>query len=321
MTRTDRLAKFYYRGDTSPAQAPASSVYPDQDYPGDWLAFYNDPVARAAMGSGFRLTMLHGNDVRNLYDAMSFLTWHTGLFFNASVTLNASALGFSNHKEFVALLPHWHKEMNRYLFDASTQTVRPRSRAPTKRSIGQPKYERVRHPHYWIQVVEYARDKGLHVHVLCVVPKRSAAIFEEKTLKWWNKQSPGKPESNGIVCKFRKPIGLRAEHEQQVFLFRYIIKTVSDAYFFSDAHGHCHSCRKIFKPEPNDCTPVFVEVPQLYGISHQISLGAQRKEGFVSKFNQRLFDEIYSGWEFPAKVERDRDQANRRFLASFQIGT
>lgn len=157
MTFCDRLARLSstenvdYPGvyevafDTYEPPPPASVIYkPDQET-GNLVSLLGNEAGFSQNPPRHRWTVLDGSAVSRLYNAMSFLTWNTGLCFNAHVTLSASTLGFRNHKEFVSLLPQWHKEMNRFLFDGENARLRSTKKTPVKSWIGQPKHERFSH--------------------------------------------------------------------------------------------------------------------------------------------------------------------------------
>ncbi|MDY8108861.1 hypothetical protein U0C82_06845 [Fulvimarina sp. 2208YS6-2-32] len=259
------------------------------------------------------------NETWKLYNALSFLTWQSGLCFNASITLTAGALGFTNHAEFLRIMPDWHKEMNRCLFDGDEKERKRQAEGRTRNRISRRMGQRVSHPHYWIAVVEYARDQGLHAHVLCVVPRSVQAAFEEKTWEWWRKKSPGDVQPNGIAFPKRHPNGPQRQYGLQVRLFRYITKTTGEGLTAPDHEGKVWTARQIFRPDPNDCTPVIVKVPQLAQISHRLNRGAQRAAGFQSKFDLGNFDEVYSGWEIGARARREEERKTMTLLDSLQF--
>lgn len=265
-----------------------------------------------------RWTMLK-NETWKLYNAMSFLTWQTDLCFNAHITLTAGALGFTDNAEFVSLMPEWHKEMNRCLFDGEEKERKRQLQGRPRQRRSRRGDQIVSHPHYWMSVVEYARDHGLHVHALCVVPKSVQAAFEEKTWAWWQKKSPGEVKPNGIAFPKRHASGPKRQYDLQVELFRYIVKTTAEGLTTQDHEGKVWEARKIFRPYPNDCTPVQVEVPQLAQISHRLNGGAQHAAGFRSKFDLGYLDEVYSGWEIGARTQRGKEREMNSLLASLQF--
>ncbi len=260
-----------------------------------------------------RLTLLV-DEPRRLYNAMSFLTCQTGLCFNAHVTLTASSLGFDNYAHFLALMPHWHKEMNRCLFDGWSRAAEQNPRGGRTFRVLRLDLMRVEHPHYWVAGVEYARDQGVHVHVLCVVPKQSAKAFEEKTWSWWRKKSPGEAQANGIAFRIRHPLVAKGRYERQVELLRYVVKSTDERAIILGRKRTIVTARQIFRPYPNDCTPVQIEAGQLCGITHRLSEAEQKRAGFVSRFDDGRFEEIYSGWEIGEPEWREVRRQQRAFL-------
>ena len=259
------------------------------------------------------------DEPRRLYNAMSFLTWQTGLYFNAHVTLTASSLGFADYRKFLALMPHWHKEMNRCLFDGRHKAAERDRQGGRARRVNRRDLVRVDHPHYWMGGVEYARDQGVHVHVLCVVPKYAVKAFEEKTWSWWRMKSPGMAQANGIAFRTRHPLVAEGRYERQVELFRYIIKTTAENAIMRGQKDPIYTAREIFKPHPNDCTPVQIEAGQLCGITHRLSEAEQQLAGFMSRCDDGRFEEIYSGWEIGECERREARKRQRVLLETLQI--
>lgn len=259
------------------------------------------------------------DEPRRLYNAMSFLTWQTGLYFNAHVTLTASCLGFADYREFLVLMPHWHKEMNRCLFDGWHKAAERDRQGGRAHRVSRRDFVRVDHPHYWMGVVEYARDQGVHMHVLCVVPKYAVKAFEEKTWSWWRMKSPGMVQANGIAFRIKHPSHARGRYERQVELFRYVVKTTDEHAIMRGQKDSIWTARQIFRPYPNDCTPVQIEAGQLCGITHRLNEAEQKLAGFESRYADGRFDEVYSGWEIGECERRKERRRQRVLLETLQI--
>jgi len=272
----------------------------------------------------WRPTVLAPQSVVRLYDAMSFLNWRYGLYLNCHIVISARKLGFKNHREFVALLPHFHKEIERTFFEGRSSTKPSHIRIAGKKRIGKRSIGRAPHGHFWIQVIEYARSEGLHVHVLCSAPKNIAAGICEKTEDWWETKSPGWPRPGGIFCRTKgdNQIGIQV-NEQLVKVqerhFRYIIKSMAPNGVARDYGDRVCLGTDIFKPHRNDASPVIVGIPQLSGTAQRIGEQARKRAGFSSKFQTGHFDEIYSGWEQEAYIESVRQEAADQLLESLQL--
>ncbi|CCF18057.1 protein of unknown function [Pseudorhizobium banfieldiae] len=290
----------------------------DSFEPGFAMELYCSMPVATGKHARHRWTLLV-DEPRRLYNAMSFLTWQTGLYFNVHVTLTASSLGFADCKEFLTLMPHWHKELNRCLFDGSRKAARPDRQGGRAHRVSRCDLVRVDHPHYWMGVVEYARDHGVHMHVLCVVPKYAVKAFEEKTWSWWRLKSPGIAQANGIAFRTRHPSSAERRYDRQVELFRYIIKTTGENVVMRGQKDPIYTAREIFKPYPNDCTPVRIEAGQLCGITHRLNEAEQKRAGFVSRYDDGRFEEIYSGWEVGECERREARKRRDMLLETLQI--
>lgn len=235
------------------------------------------------------------HEVRGLYNAMSFLTWHYGLTFNTHVTLTASKLGIKDQREFAELLPHWNKEMKRWLANGND---RPRQRR-TRRArpiAGQ--------PHHWMYVVEHGRVQGLHVHQLCVVPKELMKAFAAKTRDWWaHAASWADPPETAVKVETYYNFDSRSRYERQVEWFRYIAKSARRDLGLIGLDGVLRTYEEVFKLDPHWETDR-VYVPQLTGISHSLSAAEQNRRGFVSRLEEGRFEKVYSGWELNAALLR-----------------
>lgn len=309
--------------ETFDCPAPESRVWQVKDYDHDGSIPKKAIVEVQKMEDGkhWQQTRLDPNSVAKLYNAMSFLNYQHGLFFNTHIVLSASALGFENHREFVSLLPLFHKELSRSLFTNEKSKPSSSILLGGKRRVGKRMVNRVPHPHYWIQVVEYSRDIGLHVHILCSVPPSLKMVITEKSEDWWTMKSPGLPKERdntnkdsetrlkGVYCGIKGKNQLwhvdQNVAKTQHRMFSYIIKSMKTAPVCLDKDGKIWSAGNIFNPYHSDCSPVIVEVTNLCGASRSLDKSAQIKAGYQSFFDDGYFDRIYSGDEMENRL-RDK---------------
>lgn len=245
-----------------------------------------------------RLTVLE-RETPKLFNAASFLIWSTGKHFNTLITVSAKELGFTDNAEFMKLMPVWHKEMARWMMNGTDRFRRRASRKCLPEASQQ---------HYWISVAEHARDKGFHVHVLCVLPKGLKKAFVAKAWDWWGRRAKQVPAKAALDFECRWPTEQRTQYARHVHLLRYVLKTTADVSVL-DRNGRQWSLRRAVWAKPNDCTPVLVTVPQLAGICRALNSKAQQDEGFESCFDQRDFSFIYENWEYgmwQARIEQKR---------------
>lgn len=253
------------------------------------------------------------SETTQLYEAMSFLTWRYGQYFNTHVTLSGAAMGFADHRWFSELLPQWNKEMARWLA-VSNEKPRKRWRKRARTAIPQ--------QHLWMYVIENSWKRGIHAHQLCIVPTEQVKAFEEHTRKWWARQIRWDADPSAIHFKHYRKITPDSQRRQQIMWFRYIIKSAKRDHGIVDAMGAWRSLEEVFKLEPYWETPP-VYVPQLYGISRALQRTARetllwdgyRHEQFQSMIAQRRLSEVFSGWEFDAWLQRGK----RFFLGNLEI--
>lgn len=256
--------------DTFDCPAPESRAWQVKDYDPDGSIPREAIVEVQNMEGGkhWQQTRLDPNSVAKLYNAMSFLNYQHGLFFNTHIVLSASALGFENHQEFASLLPLFHKELSRSLFTNEKSKPSSSILLGGKRRIGKRMVNRVPHPHYWIQVVEYSRDIGLHVHILCSAPPSLKMVIIEKSEDWWAMKSPGLPKERDNTNKYFETrlegvyCGIKGKNQlwhvdqnvakMQHRMFSYIIKSMKTAHTCLDKDGKIWSAGNIFNPYHND---------------------------------------------------------------------
>ena len=244
-----------------------------------------------------------------LFNAASFLIWSTGKHFNTMITLCAGELGCSDNAEFMTRLPDWHKDLARWMNNGTDRFRRRASRKCVPETS---------QPHYWISVAEYARNKGFHVHVLCVLPKGLKEAFVAKAWDWWGRHAKQVPTKAALDFKCKWPKDQRTQFALHVHLLRYVLKTTADLPVL-DRHGRQWSLRRVVWAKPNDCTPALVTVPQLTGICRALSAKAQADQGFVSEFDERNFEFLYRNWEYGMWKARMEQKQMGQFLNSLLI--
>lgn len=241
---------------------------------------------------------------RKLYNAMSFKVLRDGWGFNTFVTITAKYLGLTSHAEFAELMPVMNKAVAGWLRARPKRSARFRITEETN--------------HSYIFVLERSGyTHGLHVHLLCSIPATIRKEFRTFLVDWWERQAGLAVPTNAVNVQYTQS-GCRDRHyANQTVKFRYIIKTVRE-----DAHVFDRECRErlavdFMKPwlrhgERPDILPI--RTRQIFGISRDLNTKARRKWGeevgwtFVSKFDQRRLDELYSGSEVAAWHARVIDE-------------
>lgn len=145
----------------------------------------------------WREPILSGQTAAKLYDATSFLTWQYGLHFNTHINIGFGMMGLSD-RAAAAAMARFNKEMTRFLAvpDVGRQRRGGRRRCGTT--------------HHYVYVLEYGRDRGLHAHLLCVIPPGMKAAAEAYIRQWWAREANLVPAC--ARCRFpERPIPERPE--------------------------------------------------------------------------------------------------------------
>lgn len=243
------------------------------------------------------------DEARKLYNAMSFKVLRDGWGFNTFITVTAKYLGLTSHAEFAALIPVMNKAVAGWLKARPKRSARFHLAEETK--------------HSYIFVLERSGyTHGLHVHLLCSIPAALRKEFRAFLVDWWEAQAGLAVPTNAVNVQYSHSGGRGRHYANQAVKFRYMIKTVQE-----DAHAFDHKGRKrlavnFMKPwlrHGERPETLSVQTRQIYGISRDLDTKARQKWGeevgwtFVSKFDQRRLDELYSGSEIAAWVARFMD--------------
>ena len=244
------------------------------------------------------------DEARKLYNAMSFKVLRDGWGFNTFITVTAKYLGLTSHAEFAALIPVMNKAVAGWLKARPKGSARFRMTEETN--------------HSYIFVLERnGYTHGLHVHLLCSIPTALRTEFRAFLVDWWEGQAGLAVPTNAVDVQYSDSWGRPEHYSNQAWKFRYMVKTVrEDAYAFDDA-GRKRLAVEFMKPwlrhgERPDILPV--RTRQVYGISRDLDTKARQKWGeevgwtFVSKFDQRRLDDLYSGSEVAAWHARFIDE-------------
>lgn len=246
------------------------------------------------------------DEARKLYNAMSFKVLRDGWGFNTFITVTAKYLGLTSHAEFAALMPVMNKAVADWL------------KARPKRSARFGMTEETNHSYIFV-LERSGYTHGLHVHLLCSIPVALRKEFRAFLVDWWDEQAGLAVPTNAVNVQYSHSGGRDRHYANQAVKFRYLIKTVrEDAHAF-DLEGRKRLAVDFMKPwlrhgERPDILPV--RTRQIYGISRDLDTKARQKWGekvgwtFVSKFDQRRLDELYSGSEVTAWVARFLDAPN-----------
>lgn len=244
------------------------------------------------------------DEARKLYNAMSFKVLRDGWGFNTFITVTAKYLGLTSHAEFAALIPVMNKAVAGWL------------KARPKRSARFRMTEEMNHSYIFV-LERSGYTHGLHAHLLCSIPATLRKEFRAFLVDWWEGQAGLAVPTNAVNVQYSDSWGRPEHYTNQAWKFRYMVKAVrEDAYAF-DEEGRKRLAVEFMKPwlrhgERPDILPV--RTRQIYGISRDLDTKARQKWGeevgwtFISKFDQRRLDELYSGSEVAAWHARFIDE-------------
>lgn len=236
------------------------------------------------------------DEARKLYNAMSFKVLRDGWGFNTFITVTAKYLGLTSHAEFAALIPVMNKAVAGWLKARPKRTARFHLKVETK--------------HSYIFVLERSGYRhGLHFHLLCSIPVALREEFRAFLVDWWEGQASLAVPTNAVDVQYSDSWGRPEHYTNQAVKFRYMIKTVREDTYAFDWEGRKRFAIEFMKPrlsygERPDTLPI--RTRQIYGISRDLDTKARRAWSeevgwaFVSKFDQRRLDELYSGSEVAA---------------------
>lgn len=244
------------------------------------------------------------DEARKLYNAMSFKVLRDGWGFNTFITVTAQYLGLTSHAEFAALIPVMNKAVAGWLQARPKRTARFHLTGETK--------------HSYIFVLERSGYRhGLHFHLLCSIPVELREEFRAFLADWWEGQAGLAVPTNAVDVQYSESWGRPEHYTNQAWKFRYMVKTVRDDAYAFDDEGRKRLAVEFMRPwwrhgERPDILPI--RARQVYGMSRDLDTKARQKWGeevgwtFVSKFDQRRLDELYSGSEVAAWHARMIDE-------------
>jgi hypothetical protein len=259
----------------------------------------NNPF-RSAEPAKCRASMLC-SEVSRLYSAMAFAMWQYGRVMNAHLTILWKLLGVTDHKKAVQILSKYNHEAAKWLSVGDGDNV-VRSRF-SRRSFG------TSAPHVFVYVHEQAQEKGFHTHELMCVPLSRAQEFVEWSRDCLARLSGCARADEAAVFfspasqkrrKFRPYAGARENFavDRQWRWFRYLTKSLDpDHRERSPIDGAWHVARDLFQMTKPFMATGPVSCRKLAGCSENIAPGAQRRAGFVSKFEAGDWADLYNGSE------------------------
>ena len=250
------------------------------------------------------------DEVAQLYNCLAFAMREYGVVMNGHMTIAWELLGVRDHRKAVKVLTEFNARAANWLGVDATGRRRKNVRSGTWG--GSESY-------CYAYVHEHASTQGFHVHQLLSVGDGKAKAFAEwavlclATLAGATSApaeavvfTPGTKRDGfaPYLPRFKKN-----ELERGWVWFRYLAKNLSP-HEFKQVGEQCARQREIFRIRPLFIEPQPVACTKLFGCSQSISAGAQRRAGFVSKFDRGDWSALYSGSELEEyrRWSRQREQ-------------
>jgi len=293
-------------------EVPASEAYAVQSI-ARLDARAEPSVKEVASSKPQRLAYLTKNEVRKIYNAMSYAMWNDGVVMNSHVIIMWSMMGLNEAEGDKVLGDYLHKAQK-----WCQVGTKPRQRRVANARMG-------RELRYvWVHENDFRR--GFHSHLLLHLPDGADQRF-----KAWSREALTDMAVKHLPEKAFYLAPNRGKTEQdRVWLawkwFRYLSKQLRpDAkIFWRDSEKGIHDAwaREVIKPCRIRESP-HLSLKKMTGVSRNIGVGAQRDGRYLSRWEACLFDELYSGNEMSdwrKRVEYERLQKNHQeLLKSLQI--
>jgi hypothetical protein len=258
------------------------------------------------------------DEAGRLYNCLAFAMGQYGVVMNGHLTVTWELLGIKDHLRAAAVLTEFNARMRKWLeVDATGR----RRKGTKSASYG------AAEPYYYAYVHEHAPTHAFHSHQLFHVSDGKAKAFAERAVTCLaGLAGMTKPPVEAVVITPRTardgfasylPRFKRNEGERSWIWFRYLAKNLSP-HEFKQIGTQCALQREIFRIRPQFTAPAPVTCMDVFGCSENISIGAQTKAGFVSKFDLGDWKSLYSGL-LDEYRQRQRDR-ERQDEVAFVLG-
>lgn len=271
------------------------------------------PATDATPPPPLRPAYLTKNEVRKVYNAMSYAMWKDGVVMNTHLIILWSMMGLSESEGDAILRDYLHKAQ-KWLRVGN----KPRQRRVANARAG----SELR----YVWVHENAPNRGFHSHVLLRLPGSVRKDFET-----WSRKALTEMVGKHFPWKaFRLVFSYEKTEEGAVkrawSWFRYLSKQLwpEDKIRWCDGETGIQEAlaREIVKPWPIRKSPP-LPLTKLTGVSHNIGEGAQRDDRYVSWWGACQFDSFYSGremveWRHRVEYER-RQKEQQELIKTLQV--
>lgn len=258
-------------------------------------------VAEGDTDGPMRQAYLTKNEVRKVYNAVSYAMWKDGVVMNTHLIIVWSMMGLSPLEGDAILGKYLHK----------AQKWARVGNKPRQRRVANP---RVGSELRYVWVHENDQKRGFHSHVLLRLPQSARTDFET-----WSRKALAEMVGKHFPWKaFRLVLSYEKTEEGAVKRgwrwFQYLSKQLwpDEKIFWRDSETGIHEtfARDVVKPWPIRKSPP-LPLNKLADVSQNMGTGAQRKDQYVSSWAACEFDLLYTGhelFEWRQRVECERRQ-------------
>lgn len=258
-----------------------------------------------------------------LYRCMAFAMRMYGVVMNGHMTVCWKQLGVHDHVQAAAILTEFNNRMRKWLKVNATGRKR---KGTTASAWGEPEQ------YFYAFIHEHVPHRGFHTHQLFGVTDGKCKAFAEYAVMVLQELAgvkkapvdavhftPG-TKRDGFAPYL--PSFKKNEIERSWVWFKYLAKNLSP-HMFMTVKDQCAAQRDIFRIRRTFMMPLPVTCPDLFGCSENISVGIQRKVGFVSKLDRGDWKYLYTGSELSEhqfdvqKLEQEREMMDT--LATLKI--
>jgi hypothetical protein len=258
------------------------------------------------------------NEAVRLYNCIAFAMDQFGVVLNGHMTVTWEEFGIHDDARAAAVLTEFNTRMNKWLKVEGTGRKR---KGVTAQTLGSP--ER----YFYAFIHENAREHGFHTHQLFSVNYGKSRAFAERAVEVLKRLTGvvQVPDNAIMFTPGTKRDGFapylprykESEVDRCWRWFRYLVKNL-DPNQFVKVGDQCGVLREVLKITHDFNEPAPVTCSDLFGCSQNIGIGAQTKEGFVSRLDAGDWQNLFGAhdlqeWRFDMAAKRQAAEMDSVF--------
>lgn len=258
------------------------------------------------------------NEAVRLYNCIAFAMNQFGVTMNGHMTVTWEEFGIHDNARAATVLTEFNTRMNKWLKVEGTGRKR---KGVTAQAFGLPEH------YFYAFIHENARDHGFHTHQLFSVNYGKSRAFAERAVEVLKRLTGvvQVPDNAVMFTPGTKRDGfapyLPRYKENEVDRcwrwFRYLVKNL-DPNQFVKVGDQCGVLREVLEVSHDFNEPKPVTCSDLFGCSQNIGVGAQKKEGFVSRLDAGDWQNLFGAhdlqeWRFDIAAKRQAAEMDSVF--------